>query len=123
LILTYGLLTFQLSRKPNADYHGYAGQAYASSQFKQSSPPPSQQQQQPTRLAKQRSPNANGNAHTMACLRKEKTPKEHQMEPPSMQPQASKTLNIKSTRRKNSIGCLNSFSSSPDSPGCYYTIA
>ncbi|XP_037714683.1 ras-specific guanine nucleotide-releasing factor RalGPS2 isoform X2 [Drosophila subpulchrella] len=113
----------ELSRKPNTDYHGYAGQAYASSQFKQSSPPPSQQQQQPTRLAKQRSPNANGNAHTMACLRKEKTPKEHQMEPPSMQPQASKTLNIKSTRRKNSIGCLNSFSSSPDSPGCYYTIA
>ncbi|XP_070850740.1 ras-specific guanine nucleotide-releasing factor RalGPS2 isoform X2 [Drosophila suzukii] len=113
----------ELSRKPNTDYHGYAGQAYASSQFKQSSPPPPQQQQQPTRLAKQRSPNANGNAHTMACLRKEKTPKEHQMEPPSMQPQASKTLNIKSTRRKNSIGCLNSFSSSPDSPGCYYTIA
>ncbi|XP_043947991.1 ras-specific guanine nucleotide-releasing factor RalGPS1 isoform X1 [Drosophila biarmipes] len=112
----------ELSRKPNTDYHVYAGQAYASSQFKQSSPPPPQQQQ-PTRLAKQRSPNANGNAHTMACLRKEKTPKEHQKEPPSMQPQASKTLNIKSTRRKNSIGCLNSFSSSPDSPGCYYTIA
>ncbi|XP_070069038.1 ras-specific guanine nucleotide-releasing factor RalGPS1 [Drosophila takahashii] len=112
----------ELSRKPTTDYNGYTGQAFASSQFKQSSPPPPQQQQ-PTRPGKQRSPSANGNAHTMACLRKEKTQKEHQMEPPNMQPQASKTLNIKSTRRKNSIGCLNSFSSSPDSPGCYYTIA
>ncbi|EDW48193.1 GM21723 [Drosophila sechellia] len=115
----------ELSRKPTTDYNGYTGQAYAATQFKQSSPPPppSQQQQQPTRVSKQRSPNTNGNAHTMACLRQEKTHKEQQMEPPSMQPQASKTLNIKSTRRKNSIGCLNSFSSSPDSPGCYYTIA
>ncbi|XP_052839100.1 ras-specific guanine nucleotide-releasing factor RalGPS1 isoform X2 [Drosophila gunungcola] len=110
----------ELSRKPTTDYNGYTGQAYASTQFKQSSPPPSQQ---PTRLAKQRSPNANGNAHTMACLRQEKLQKEHDMEPPMSQPQTSKTLNIKSTRRKNSIGCLNSFSSSPDSPGCYYTIA
>nr|NP_725613.1 Ral GEF with PH domain and SH3 binding motif, isoform A [Drosophila melanogaster]NP_725614.1 Ral GEF with PH domain and SH3 binding motif, isoform B [Drosophila melanogaster]NP_725615.1 Ral GEF with PH domain and SH3 binding motif, isoform E [Drosophila melanogaster]AAF57952.1 Ral GEF with PH domain and SH3 binding motif, isoform B [Drosophila melanogaster]AAM70887.1 Ral GEF with PH domain and SH3 binding motif, isoform A [Drosophila melanogaster]AAM70888.1 Ral GEF with PH domain and SH3 bi len=115
----------ELSRKPTTDYNGYTGQAYAATQFKQSSPPPppSQQQQQPTRVSKQRSPNTNGSAHTMACLRQEKTYKEQQMEPPSMQPQASKTLNIKSTRRKNSIGCLNSFSSSPDSPGCYYTIA
>ncbi|XP_016988825.1 ras-specific guanine nucleotide-releasing factor RalGPS1 isoform X2 [Drosophila rhopaloa] len=111
----------ELSRKATTDYNGYTGQAYAPTQFKQSSPPP--QQQQPTRLAKQRSPNSNGNAHTMACLRQEKTQKDHQMEPPMTQPQTSKTLNIKSTRRKNSIGCLNSFSSSPDSPGCYYTIA
>ncbi|XP_017024772.1 ras-specific guanine nucleotide-releasing factor RalGPS1 [Drosophila kikkawai] len=115
----------ELSRKPTTDYNGYTGQAYATAQFKQSSPPPAPaMHQQPTRLvAKQRSPNPNGNAHTMACLRQEKAQKEHQMEPPMTQQQASKTLNIKSTRRKNSIGCLNSFSSSPDSPGCYYTIA
>ncbi|XP_017044745.1 ras-specific guanine nucleotide-releasing factor RalGPS1 isoform X2 [Drosophila ficusphila] len=113
----------ELSRKPATDYNGYTGQAYASTQFKQSSPPPQQQQQQPTRLAKQRSPSTNGNAHTMACLRQEKAQKDQQIEPPASKPQASKTLNIKSTRRKNSIGCLNSFSSSPDSPGCYYTIA
>ncbi|XP_017125189.1 ras-specific guanine nucleotide-releasing factor RalGPS1 isoform X2 [Drosophila elegans] len=125
-LATDNLRYSELSRKPTTDYNGYTGQAYASTQFKQSSPPPpsqQQQQQQPTRLSKQRSPNTNGNAHTMACLRQEKSQKEHHMEPPMSQPQTSKTLNIKSTRRKNSIGCLNSFSSSPDSPGCYYTIA
>ncbi|XP_022222067.2 ras-specific guanine nucleotide-releasing factor RalGPS1 isoform X2 [Drosophila obscura] len=117
----------ELSRKPTNDYNGYAGQAYATQvPFKQSPTAPAtpsamQQLQQPRPAAKQRSPN--GNAHTMACLRQEKSHKEHQMEPQMMQQQASKTLNIKSTRRKNSIGCLNSFSSSPDSPGCYYSIA
>lgn len=104
------------------DYNGCAGQAYASTQFKQSSPPPQTLQSQQHRPTKQRSPNPNGNAHTMACLRQEKAQKDNQMEPPATQ-QTSKTLNIKSTRRKNSIGCLNSFSSSPDSPGCYYSIA
>lgn len=34
----------------------------------------------------------------------------------------SKSLNIKGSRRKNSIGCLNAFSSSPDSPGNYYGV-
>lgn len=32
----------------------------------------------------------------------------------------TKSLNIKGSRRKHSIGCLNAFSSSPDSPGNYY---
>nr|XP_036218676.1 ras-specific guanine nucleotide-releasing factor RalGPS1 isoform X1 [Bactrocera oleae] len=35
---------------------------------------------------------------------------------------ASKTMHVKSSRRKNSIGCLNSLSSSPGSPGCYYCV-
>ncbi|XP_011178765.1 ras-specific guanine nucleotide-releasing factor RalGPS1 isoform X1 [Zeugodacus cucurbitae] len=35
---------------------------------------------------------------------------------------ASKTMHVKSNRRKNSIGCLNSLSSSPGSPGCYYCV-
>lgn len=35
---------------------------------------------------------------------------------------SSKSLNIKSSRRKNSIGCLTAFSSSPDSPGNYYGV-
>ncbi|KAH8284620.1 hypothetical protein KR018_008217 [Drosophila ironensis] len=114
----------ELSRKPTTDYNGYAGQAYASTQFKQTSPPPQTlQSSQPVRAVKQRSPNANGNAHTLACLRQEKGHKDSQMDVPATQAQASKTLNIKSSRRKNSIGCLNSFSSSPDSPGCYYSIA
>ncbi|XP_017108133.2 ras-specific guanine nucleotide-releasing factor RalGPS1 isoform X2 [Drosophila bipectinata] len=112
----------ELSRKSTPDYNGCAGQAYASAQFKQSSPPPQTLQSQQPRSNKQRSPHPNGNAHTMACLRQEKAQKDNQMEPPATQP-ASKTLNIKSTRRKNSIGCLNSFSSSPDSPGCYYSMA
>ncbi|KPU76820.1 uncharacterized protein Dana_GF11409, isoform B [Drosophila ananassae] len=112
----------ELSRKPTTDYNGCAGQAYASAQFKQSSPSSQTLQSQQPRPTKQRSPNPNGNAHTLACLRQEKAQKDNQMEPPATQ-QASKTLNIKSTRRKNSIGCLNSFSSSPDSPGCYYSIA
>ncbi|XP_034126688.1 ras-specific guanine nucleotide-releasing factor RalGPS1 isoform X1 [Drosophila guanche] len=114
----------ELSRKPAADYNGYAGQAYATQlQFKQSSPAPAtaSSMQQPRLAAKQRSPN--GNAHTMACLRQDNSQKEHQLEPQLVQQQSSKTLNIKSTRRKNSIGCLTSFSSSPDSPGCYYSIA
>lgn len=34
----------------------------------------------------------------------------------------SKSLNIKGSRRKHSIGCLNAFSSSPDSPGNYYGV-
>lgn len=35
---------------------------------------------------------------------------------------ASKTMSAKSSRRKNSIGCLTALSSSPSSPGCYYCI-
>lgn len=34
----------------------------------------------------------------------------------------TKSLNIKGSRRKHSIGCLNAFSSSPDSPGNYYGV-
>uniref|UniRef100_A0A1A9WQS3 Ras-GEF domain-containing protein n=1 Tax=Glossina brevipalpis TaxID=37001 RepID=A0A1A9WQS3_9MUSC len=36
---------------------------------------------------------------------------------------SSKSLNIKNSRRKNSIGCLTAFSSSPDSPGNYYGVS
>ncbi|KAH8391028.1 hypothetical protein KR215_004178 [Drosophila sulfurigaster] len=125
----------ELSRKPSTDYVGYAGQAYvtasptAQSHYQHNGMSALQQQQQQqqqqspqqSRQSKQRSPN--GNAHTLACLRQDKGQKELQAEQTAAQQPASKTLNIKSNRRKNSIGCLTSFSSSPDSPGCYYSIA
>ncbi|XP_034477333.1 ras-specific guanine nucleotide-releasing factor RalGPS1 isoform X2 [Drosophila innubila] len=121
----------ELSRKPTADYVGYTGQKYVTASpttqsHYQHNATAGQQQQQPhspqqQRQSKQRSPN--GNAHTMACLRQDKGQKELQAEQTMIQQPTSRTLNIKSTRRKNSIGCLTSFSSSPDSPGCYYSIA
>ncbi|XP_068147624.1 ras-specific guanine nucleotide-releasing factor RalGPS1 isoform X1 [Drosophila tropicalis] len=103
----------ELSRKPAAtDYNGYTTAStmpvYAATQIA-------------ARPTKQRSPPlTNGNAHTMSCIRdmdKVKGQKD------ALHAGEAKTLNIKSTRRKNSIGCLNSFSSSPDSPGCYYSMA
>lgn len=128
--------SLQLSRKPTTDYVGYTGQTYVTAsptqqaRYQQQQQLQLQQQQQSqspqqVRQTKQRSPN--GNAHTMACLRQDKHQKEllaeQQAQQAAQQSAASKTLNIKSTRRKNSIGCLTSFSSSPDSPGCYYSIS
>ncbi|XP_064540424.1 ras-specific guanine nucleotide-releasing factor RalGPS2 isoform X2 [Drosophila montana] len=110
----------ELSRKPAADYVGYAGQTFVTASPTQSRCQP-QQSASPHRPSKQRS--SNGNAHTMACLRQDKSQQELQAEQAQAQLPVSKTLNIKGTRRKNSIGCLTSFSSSPDSPGCYYSIA
>ncbi|XP_032590461.1 ras-specific guanine nucleotide-releasing factor RalGPS1 isoform X2 [Drosophila grimshawi] len=113
----------ELSRKPTADYVAYDGQSYVKASPTQS--PCHQQQQSSPQLTRQlmKHRGSTGNAHTMACLRQEKAQKELRTEQIQAQQPTSKTLNIKSTRRKNSIGCLTSFSSSPDSPGCYYSIA
>lgn len=69
---------------------------------------------------------ANG-AATIAYVRQRKdstqSTQSYQFEADSPHKQnISKSLNIKGTRRKNSIGCLNAFSSSPDSPGNYYGV-
>ncbi|KRF79219.1 ras-specific guanine nucleotide-releasing factor RalGPS2 isoform X3 [Drosophila virilis] len=113
----------ELRRKPATDYVGYAGQKFVTASPAQSRCQPQQlaSPQLTQRPSKQRS--SNGSAHTMACLRQDKSQQELQAEHEQAQQPVSKTLNIKSTRRKNSIGCLTSFSSSPDSPGCYYSIA
>lgn len=110
----------QIGRKPAADYMNYGGQTFVTASPTQTR---CQAQVSPQHLRQPKQRNSNGNAHTMACLRQDKGPKELQAEQAQAQQPVSKTLNIKSTRRKNSIGCLTSFSSSPDSPGCYYSIA
>ncbi|XP_030369129.1 ras-specific guanine nucleotide-releasing factor RalGPS1 isoform X1 [Scaptodrosophila lebanonensis] len=131
----------ELSRKshePTTHDYGYAGQNYEH---------PCYQQQQLSSTAQQlwrcSNGNGNGNANTIAYIRQQaqQTPrqqlaasaknlmkqelevKQHVGKHQQQQQPSSKSLNIKSGRRKNSIGCLNSFSSSPDSPGCYYSMA
>ncbi|ALC41220.1 CG5522 [Drosophila busckii] len=113
----------ELSRKPAvaSNYAGYNGQYAAATPTATDACYQSHSPCASPRQSKQRS-NA-GNAHTLACLRSglDKAQKDEATQ--AAQQPVSKTLNIKSTRRKNSIGCLTSFSSSPDSPGCYYSIA
>ncbi|XP_017961703.1 ras-specific guanine nucleotide-releasing factor RalGPS1 isoform X1 [Drosophila navojoa] len=119
-LTTDNLRYSEIGRKPAADYMSYGGQTFVTASPTQTR---CQAQASPQHLRQPKQRNSNGNAHTMACLRQDKGPKELQAEQAQAQQPASKTLNIKSTRRKNSIGCLTSFSSSPDSPGCYYSIA
>lgn len=54
---------------------------------------------------------------TQSCQFESESPHKHHHNASGI----SKSLNIKG-RRKHSIGCLNAFSSSPDSPGNYYGV-